>query len=128
LQNISFLDFRPEAEVSSMYNSADLGLITLLPESGKYSVPSKILAYMSAGLPVVASVSPYSETARLINESKCGIAVASQEADEMADAIIKLYKNSAMQQQYSKNAHSYVSKYYSKNKVTKKYIELIQNL
>ena len=71
-KNIRFLPFQPEEVLCDMQATADVGLITMLPEAGQTSIPSKILGYLSAGKPVIASVREDSGTAELITSGQCG--------------------------------------------------------
>ena len=66
LKNMRFLPFQPEERLAEMQSAADVGLVTLLPESGLSSVPSKVLGYMAAGRAVIASAPADTDTAKLI--------------------------------------------------------------
>ena len=51
---------------------ADLGLVSQSYEGGEFNVPSKLMNYLAVGLPVVASVSPTGEVARILESSGAG--------------------------------------------------------
>ncbi|MGB2614274.1 MAG: glycosyltransferase family 4 protein [Phycisphaerae bacterium] len=87
LGNIRFLPFQPEEVLSQVQATADVGLVTLLPEAGKSSIPSKVLGYMAAGRPVVASVAEDSDTAEMIRAGGCGWVVPPQDGAVLTDAI-----------------------------------------
>jgi len=75
LANVRFAPFQPRSRLGDVLASASVGLVTLKPGHGRNSVPSKILGYLAAGRPVVASVDPGSDTWNFVNESRCGICV-----------------------------------------------------
>ncbi len=87
LANLRFLPFQPEEVLPDMQAAADVGLVTLLPEAGKSSIPSKVLGYMAAGRPVIASVAEDSDTATMIGEAGCGVVVPPQDGAALADAV-----------------------------------------
>lgn len=49
-----------------------VGLVSQAPGQTAFNVPSKLMNFMAYGIPVVASVSPQSEAARIINASGAG--------------------------------------------------------
>lgn len=87
IQNVRFSKFQPRARLPEVQATADLGLVTLLPGKGRTSVPSKLLGYMSAARPVIASVDASSDTAADVRASGCGVVVPPGNAEVLADAI-----------------------------------------
>lgn len=51
---------------------ASLALVSQAYGEGEFNVPSKLMNYLAAGLPVIASVKPESEAARIVNASSSG--------------------------------------------------------
>lgn len=49
-----------------------LGAVTQAYSGGEFNVPSKLMNYLAVGLPVVASVRPESEAARIVEQSGAG--------------------------------------------------------
>jgi colanic acid biosynthesis glycosyl transferase WcaI len=76
LPNVRFLPFQPREELCDVQASADVSLVTLAPGRGHTSVPSKVLGYLAAARPVLASVDPDCDTAETIRASGAGVVVA----------------------------------------------------
>jgi glycosyltransferase involved in cell wall biosynthesis len=62
-------------------------VVTLAPGFGEVSVPSKVLGYMAAGRPVVASVPGDSATANVVRASGGGRVVTVADGAALAQAI-----------------------------------------
>jgi colanic acid biosynthesis glycosyl transferase WcaI len=87
LTNMRFLPFQPAAVLNDMQATADVGLVTLRPEAGEHSVPSKLLGYLAAGRAVIASVHDGSPTAQTLHQGRCGVVVPPKDPAAMAAAI-----------------------------------------
>jgi colanic acid biosynthesis glycosyl transferase WcaI len=126
--NLRFLPFQPAEELSRMQSAADVGLITLLPEAGENSVPSKMLGYLAAGRPVLASVRTDSSTALAIAEGECGRVVPPQDAGALARAIQAAAGDPAWVRQAGRNAREYFLARYSRSACTRQWEELLLSL
>jgi colanic acid biosynthesis glycosyl transferase WcaI len=125
-KNIRFLPFQSESDLSNMLASADVGLITLLENAGRTSVPSKMLGYMAAERPVIASVSNDSGTAELINEGKCGIIAGCQNAQSIAEAILFAIENPEKMEVMGKRGRQLIQNKYSRKVCAAQYESLLQ--
>lgn len=90
LKNMKFLPFQPAAALPDVQGTGDVGLVTLLPQTGETSIPSKMHGYTAAARPVIASVAADCPTARMVCEGRFGIVCPSQDADALASAIDQL--------------------------------------
>jgi colanic acid biosynthesis glycosyl transferase WcaI len=87
LSNLKFIDFQPRSRLNEMQAAANVGLVTLAPGRARTSVPSKVLGYMAAGRPIVASVDLDSDTAREIADHDTGLVVPPGDATALAAAL-----------------------------------------
>jgi len=89
LQNVRFLDPRPEEEIARLCGLSYAGFACLrdLPlfEGAR---PSKVFPYMASGLPVVYAGA--GELPRLLRRADAGIAVPPEDPDALADAFADL--------------------------------------
>ena len=51
---------------------ASIGLVPQRPDVDEFNLPSKLMNLMSRGVPVLASVNPQSEIARIVRQSGAG--------------------------------------------------------
>lgn len=59
-------------ELLPALRGASIGLVSQRGDIAEFNLPSKLMNYMTHGVPVLASVNPASETARIVRESGCG--------------------------------------------------------
>ena len=71
----------------NVMGAADILALPTFGEQSVISVPSKLIAYLLAGKPVIAAVSPKSEVARILSESGAGWSVT---MEELAPAIVRM--------------------------------------
>ncbi|MGC4192964.1 MAG: WcaI family glycosyltransferase [Thermomicrobiales bacterium] len=75
LDNVRFLPPQESSLFPSILAASDALLVNQLPTVTDMSLPSKLTSYFSVSRPVVAAVSPQSETAKVIDESGGGLLV-----------------------------------------------------
>ena len=107
-----------------MQNASAL-LVTLADEEiFAATVPNKVQAYMAAGRPIVACLN--GEGGRLIEEAGAGIAVPAEDAEGLAVAIMKLYRQDEKERkQMGDNGRAYFRLHFDHDKLVS---ELIKHL
>ena len=90
LKNIRFLPFQPSQRVPEVQASCDLALLTIHPDSSDSSVPSKLISYLAASLPIICAANTESAVARTLIDAKAGIVVRQGDAHAIADAVLQL--------------------------------------
>lgn len=71
-------------ELEPELRRASIGLVSQRPGIEEFNLPSKMMTYMACGIPVLASVRPESETARIVRESGGGWVTDAAEPAEFA--------------------------------------------
>tara|TARA_A100001035_G_scaffold279980_1_gene283361 strand:- start:32768 stop:33982 length:1215 start_codon:yes stop_codon:yes gene_type:complete len=128
LKNIYLMGRYPLIEMPNIFYQADILLATLSNQDCfDNTLPNKIQAYMSAKKPIVVSMN--GEGARIINESKSGIAVPAENITKLKDAIIKIYKlNPLERKKISENSFKYFKKNFYHPTLIKKLEKELQSL
>ena len=73
-----------------LLTKARLGLISLHSDLRTQNVPGRLLSYLNAGLPTVASINLNSHLFELFSETKCGLAVEAGDDDGFYQAVIQV--------------------------------------
>jgi glycosyltransferase involved in cell wall biosynthesis len=77
------LPFQPADDFQKALAAADVLLAVLEPTAAKYSVPSKVLAYMTAGRPILAAIPADNLAARTISAASAGLTVDPENPSEL---------------------------------------------
>lgn len=127
LTNICLFPLQSEERVSEVYSLGDISIVSCKAGTGSAGMPSKVWTIMATGTAIVASFDLHSEMDKTIREAKCGYCVESENAEELAKAIVKLQKNPKVLEEMGQNARKYAESHISKNLSVAKYIKIIQD-
>jgi colanic acid biosynthesis glycosyl transferase WcaI len=128
LPNVRFLPFQPREVLSDVQAAADVSLVTLAPGRGETSVPSKLIGYMAAGRPVVASVDLDCDTAEVIRSARCGVVVPPGDAAALAGAVDALLADEEARELMSQRARRFFEERYAADAVLRRYAEILEGL
>ena len=92
LPNLRFLPYQPRERLSESLSSASLHVVGLAPGLAGYVVPSRLYGILAAGRAVVAHADPDSETAQLVQDAGCGVALPPGRPELLAAAIRDLHR------------------------------------
>jgi colanic acid biosynthesis glycosyl transferase WcaI len=93
LKNVMFLSYQPREEYPEVLASSDVGLVTLNPVSGSFSLPSKTFNIMASGRPILSIAMKNSDIDKLITMNVIGLNVPPGNPENLAKAIISLRNN-----------------------------------
>jgi glycosyltransferase involved in cell wall biosynthesis len=126
LGNILFLNSVPKAAMTKMLKAADVGLMLLKNVPAFYygTSPNKFFDYLASGLPVLNNYPGW--VADLISSNQCGEVVPPDNAEELADSLIKLSMNRERTRQLGQNALALARKSFSRLDLAQKFEEALQ--
>ena len=90
LRNVRFLPLLDETDFRGLISASGVCLVTQQQSVSEVAFPSKIVTYLAAGRPIVASVNATSEVARVVRESGAGKTVKAEDAESLLAAILEL--------------------------------------
>jgi len=115
LHNVRFLPLLAEADFRGVLAASGVCLVTQQQSVSEVAFPSKIVTYLAAGRPVVASVNPDCEVARITRESGAGAVVNAENPAALLAAIREL--RSSDLRKLGENARVYASRRWSSVRV-----------
>jgi colanic acid biosynthesis glycosyl transferase WcaI len=117
LENLKFLPLQSEQRFREMLATTDLGLVTQQRTGSDIAFPSKTVTLLSAGCPVLASVSASSEVARVIETSEGGVVVEPEEPAILAQTIDQLSRNAGQLSVMKSRGRRYAIEQWSPDRV-----------
>lgn len=132
MPDYKFVDYRgyvSRTEVLNIYKESKVGISTLL-NRGQYlltdNLSTKIYEYMSMGLPVIMSNTPYVQS--VLKDYNFGIAVNPEDINEISDAIVYLKNNPDIAKIMGENGRKAIKEKYNWSIEEKKLLDLYKNL
>lgn len=106
---------------------ADLALVTLRESFEGLVVPSKLLGYMSRGIPTLY-VGPRSDVTAILERSHGGVSFSTGATQEVADALVQLATDAEALSLMGKSASDYYERNLSRDVALNQYAEVVERL
>lgn len=127
LTNVILLPFQPYEDISHVFSLGNAGVVISKPGVGANSVPSKTWSIMSASRPVLANFDE-NELKDIIENNKCGIFTKAGDKEAFKASILEFYHNKELCKEYGKNGRQFVMNNLTKERGTRKYVDVIKSL
>ena len=115
LRNVRFLPLLEAEDFRGLLAASDICLLTQQKSVSDIVFPSKIVTYLAAGRPVIASVNPNCEIAETVRESGAGRVIVPEDGAALLAAIQDF--RGADLREYRQNAQEYASRRWSSARV-----------
>jgi colanic acid biosynthesis glycosyl transferase WcaI len=115
LSNIKFLPLQPFERLCQLLGLADIHLLPQSPEAADLVLPSKLSGMLASGRAVIATCKADTEIANVV--AQCGLVVAPEAADALADAIESLVDDDKARLNFGKQARLYAEENLAKDSV-----------
>ena len=102
LPNVRFLPLQPASRFNEFLNVGDIHLLPQQRDASDLVMPSKLLAMLAAGRPVIATAPPDSEIARTL--ANVGVTTPPEDPEALAGAIAALAADPARRQTLGEGA------------------------
>ena len=113
LDNVEFYEEVDPHEIPGVLAQCHIGIVALDPRHKTHNVPGKFLAYMQAGLPVLARVNPGNDLAELIENEHVGRAYVGESLDLLQTLAEELCDNETAREVMSLNARNLAQRSFS---------------
>jgi glycosyltransferase involved in cell wall biosynthesis len=123
--NVLWLGRKEFSEVLRLYQLSKVGAVVLYPTpSHRHAIPTKMLEYLGAGLPVIASNFP--EWSSLVEG--CGVQVDPHDVRQIQDAVRRLLANGSDIAAMSEMARARIAKHFGWKKEGQRLVEYCSRL
>jgi len=107
IANLSVLPFQPMKAYSELLGTGDILLAILGAEAASFSVPSKILSYLAAGRPVVASLANDNDAAKIVEHVEAGRVVPPDDNAAFVEQVLALADDAGLCATMGQNARAF---------------------
>ena len=128
LTNVHFLDTVSKKEMPAIVKSINVAVVPLRKlDLFKGAIPSKIFENLAMKVPVILAVD--GEAKKLfVEDGKCAVFVEPENADAMAEAVLRLHTNRADLAALAENAREYVDQKFNRSKIAEGFLKELMSL
>jgi len=122
------LPFQAAEDFPRALASADVLIAVLEPDAAKYSVPSKVLAYMTAGRPILAAIPAGNLAARTILTASAGMVADPKDPSEFCRVARSLMDDADRRNQLGAAAFAYARANFEIGGIADRFEEIFQRI
>jgi colanic acid biosynthesis glycosyl transferase WcaI len=115
LRNVRFVPLLDQEDFRGLLCASGICLVTQQHSVSEIAFPSKIVTYLAAGRPILASVNPECEVARVVRESGAGRVVNAEDPDALSFALEEMRGEDLPK--FGENARAYANQRWSSVRV-----------
>jgi len=124
-QALRLLPYQPYERLPEVLASADVLVSVLEPEAGAFSVPSKVLAYLCAARPLLASLPADNLAARVVERSGGGLRVPPRDAHALCAAAEALLDDEPLRDELGRRARAYAEATFDIERIASRFEEVL---
>jgi glycosyltransferase involved in cell wall biosynthesis len=124
--NILLLPLQPPADLPEVLASADVLVALLEHEAHAFSVPSKVLTYLTAGRPILGAIPEANLAARTIREAGAGAVVDPLERDDFVSAARRLLADAPARTAAGHAARAYAEQKFNIETITDRFESIFE--
>ncbi len=128
LTNLLVLPFQDFREYSRVLGASDVLIGVLEQDAGEYSVPSKVLSYLSSGKPVLLAVPLKNLASFIIKDNHCGLVSETNDEQQFVENARKLYKDRQMRFEMGKASRNYAEQHFDIDRISDQFNSILSNI
>ena len=121
---LTLLPYQAYERVPEVLGAADVLIALLDAEAGNFAVPSKTLAYLCAGRPVMIAAPEGNEAARVVARAKAGIVISPDGAGPTMEAAMRLLADPALCAEFGRNARRYAEQTFGIERIAGQFLRV----
>jgi glycosyltransferase involved in cell wall biosynthesis len=127
LNNLLMLPQQPKDKMPMFLAASDVNMVLLKKDDlFKTVIPSKMFEAMAMERPIILGVD--GESRRIIEDGKCGIPIEPENHVELAQTVMRLYRDQSYANVLGANGRKYVMANYNRDKLADFYLQTLLNV
>ncbi len=118
ISNLYLLDYEPIERVPAMLASADVLVAILDEDASTFSVPSKVLSYLSVGRPVLTVMPAGNFAAQTVVRAEAGFATENSDPKDTLDQLERLISQPKLRRTMGANARAFAEQEFCIDHIT----------
>lgn len=127
LENLVLHGYQPYERLAEVMGTADVLLTILEGDAGVFSVPSKILTYLCAGRPILASMPAENLGAQTIQRADAGVIVAPGDGEGLLGAAATLLDDDALRRHHGASARAYAERAFDIDSIAVRFESVLES-
>ncbi|WP_222428322.1 glycosyltransferase family 4 protein [Sphingomonas suaedae] len=127
LDNVVMLEQQPKTTMPVIWSASDAAMVLLRRlDTFKSVLPSKMFEAMALGVPMILGVE--GEAKALMQDARAGIAIVPEDAEQLADAVVRLADDADLRGRIAADANAYVVEHFDRQKLAHGYLNTMRGL
>lgn len=125
-ETLMILPFQPYEKVQQAFGAADVLISLLDSDAGGFAVPSKTLAYLCAGRPLIIAAPEMNEAAKIVHQAEAGIVASPDRPEQLLEAAGLLLNNPQLCARLGRNAREYAERTFAIDTVADRFLKVFK--
>ena len=109
--NVILKNSIPRSDFLELIKQCNVGLVNLHPAFTIPNIPSRMLAYFQAGIPILAAIDRNTDFGEILDDSKSGVWCYSNDLEDYKRKFDLLYSNEEFRKELGLNGYNYLKNY-----------------
>ncbi len=130
LEHLHVIPYQPREMMPQLIAYSDIQFIFMAPEVEGHGFPSKVYTIMACAKPLLICSGKSTPIVKFLKNKDCSYIVSEKDKEKKKNLIIETLRHASDVdlEQKGKNGYRFIEKEYSKERVTRKYIDLADTL
>lgn len=128
LSNLRVRTWVPFSDLPRVFGGADLLIAMIDRDAGIYSVPSKVLTYLSHGKPVLGSIPTGNLARRILERERAGLVSDPDAPSHFLDNLRQLVGDDQLRNRLGANGRAYAERNFDIDRITDRFEGIFGNL
>lgn len=128
LDNLLFLPLQSKESYAWLMATGDIHLVIQRGQAADLVMPSKLANILAAGRPFIATARAGTELARITQDSQAGVPVPPEDAQALAQAVLKLAADADLREEMGLKARRYAEAWLGREAILARLEDLLYRL